>query len=146
MREQKRKQVAVDTNAPTDTNASAETDETAYQAAVEEGKAITASMSGKQWALGDLADTVGKVYGEDRVARFAEEINFAGEVCTLRRYRDVCRAFPKMRGRPRFFASAQLLAALPDRFAIVERNPEISKAEAREIRREWRAANPDTAT
>jgi hypothetical protein len=31
------------------------TNEAAYLAAVEKGKAICATMSGKQWALGDLA-------------------------------------------------------------------------------------------
>jgi hypothetical protein len=34
----------------------------------------------------------------------------------------------------------------PDRFAIVERNPDISKHEAREIMRDWRAEQAGTAT
>ena len=38
----------------------------------------------------------------------------------LGRYRPVCRAFPKTGVRPRFFASAQVLQAHPDRIAIVE--------------------------
>jgi hypothetical protein len=120
--------------------------EAEYQAAVKEGKAITVQLSGKQWALGDLADKVEKVYGENRLKQFAEDINFAGAVCTLERCRDVCRAFPESRGRPRHFASAQLLAAHPDRFEIVKRNPDISKAEARELMRQWREENPDAAT
>jgi NADH dehydrogenase/NADH:ubiquinone oxidoreductase subunit G len=103
-------------------------------------------VSGKQWLLGDLADKVETVYDESRLERFALDINFAGAVCTLRRCRDVCRAFPKLRVRPRYFASAQVLAAHPDRFAIVENNRDISKSEAREIMRQWRAEHADTAT
>jgi hypothetical protein len=113
-------------------------DEAQYLATVKEGKAIVASISGKQWALGDLADKVETQYGKNRLAQFAEDINFDGAVSTLERCRDVCRACPDGRGRPRYFASAQLLATHPDRFEIVKGNPDISQAEAREITRQWR--------
>ncbi len=136
---------ASDTRAPADTNAPVAT-EAEYQAAVAEGIAIVKSISGKQWALGDQAAKVEKVYGENRLERYAEDINFPGAVCTLRRYRDVCHAFPKKRGRPRFFASAQVLATHPAKFEIVERNPDIGKQQAREIMREWRAEHASTAT
>ena len=128
----------------TDTNVPVETHEAEYRAAVEAGKAIVASISGKQWELGDLAAEVGKVYGENRLERFAEDINFPGAACTLRRYAVVCRAFPEKRGRPRFFASAQVLAAHPNCEAIVEANPDISKKQAREIMRLWRAEQGGT--
>jgi len=72
-----------------------DTNEMEYLAAVEEGKAIIADVSGKQWALGDLALKVEKKYGENRLERFAEDINFPGAACTLGRYRPVCVAFPK---------------------------------------------------
>ena len=65
-------------------------------------------MSGKQWALGDEADNVATVHGENKLKQFTEDINFDGVWTTLQRYRDVCRAFPKDRGRPRYFASAQV--------------------------------------
>jgi hypothetical protein len=124
--------------------------EAIYLAAVEEGKAIVATISGKQWALGDLADTVVTKYGEARLEQFAEDINFDGVYTTLERYRTVCRAFPKTRGRPRYFASAQVLAPYTQRFEIVERNPDISEREARAILLRWRdeqdrvdAANAD---
>ena len=68
-----------DTSAPTDTN------EAEYLAAVQEGKAIVADVSGKQWALGDLALKVEKKYGEKRLEQFAEDINFPGAACTLSR-------------------------------------------------------------
>jgi hypothetical protein len=119
--------------------------EAEYLKAVEEGKAATADISGRQWVLGDLADKVGKAYGENRLSQFATDINYPNAICTLGRCRDVCRAFPKNRVRPRFFSCAQLLATHPDRFEIVERNPDISKAEAREIMSLWRAENPSTA-
>jgi hypothetical protein len=109
------------------------TDEAEYLAAVKEGKAIVASISGKQWALGDLAARVEKAYGENRLEQFAEDINVI--FSTLSRYRSVCLAFPKTGGRPRFFASAQILQTHPDRFAIVERNAAISTADAHTLMR-----------
>jgi hypothetical protein len=137
-----KKNKANNTIAPaTDANASAEAE---YLKAVEKGKAITANINGKQWALGDLAAQVGKVYGENRLAKFAEDINFGGADCTLARYAVVCRAFPNKRGRPRFFASAQALAPLPARFKIVERNPNISAGEARSLRKLWSAEQTGT--
>jgi hypothetical protein len=84
-------------------------DEAEYLAAVDRCKAAIADISGKQWVLGDEAATVEKRYGENRLEQFAQDINFPGAVCTLKRCRDVCRAFPKGRVRPRFFASAQIL-------------------------------------
>jgi hypothetical protein len=114
-----------------------------YDEAVRKGKTIIAELSGKQWALGDLAAQVAKAYGENRLEQFSQDISFPGASCTLGRYRDVCRAFPKNRGRPRFFASAQILATHDDRFDIVRRNPAISKAEAREEMRKWRAEHPN---
>jgi hypothetical protein len=132
------------TKAPaTDTNAPTALDETEYQAAVERCKAVCASLSAKQWVLGDEADKVEKRYGENRLEQFAEDINFPGAVCTLKRCRDVCRKWPKERARPRFFASAKVLATHDDRWAIVERNPDISKREAREIMRQRRAEQAD---
>jgi hypothetical protein len=113
--------------------------ETIYEDAVREGKAVTADVSDKQWALGDLAAKVAKHYGENRLERFAEDINFPGAACTLSRYRIVCLAFPKTGGRPRFFASAQVLQTHDDRRQIVRDNPNITQREAREIMRQWRA-------
>jgi hypothetical protein len=104
-----------------------------YEAAVEEGKAIVVAISGKH----DLADKVVTKYGENRLAQFAEDINFDGAASTLERYRDVCRAFPEGRVRPRYFAVAQILATHPKRWEIVERDPDISKAKALELMRRW---------
>jgi hypothetical protein len=119
-------------------------DEAQYLAAVERCKAVSAAMSDKQWVLGDEAANVAKVYGENRLEQFAVDINFSGSVCTLGRYRSVCLAFPKTGGRPRFFASAQILQGHPDRIQIVTKNRDVSKHEAREIMRQWRAEHADT--
>jgi hypothetical protein len=120
----------------TDTTTTTDIDEAEYLAAVKEGKAICATVSGKQWALGDLTAQVAKAYGENRLEQFAVDINFDGETSTLSRYRSVCLAFPKTGGRPRFFASAQILQGRDDRFQIVTANPNISVREARELMRE----------
>ena len=120
-----------------------------YQKLVAQGQALTASVSGKQWALGDLADkVVTKTGREDKLKQFAKDINFSGNWCTLERYRIVCRAFPQNRGRPRFFGSAQILATYPDmeRFALVERDPGISVGKAREIISAWNKAHPGAAS
>jgi len=123
-----------------------DTNEMEYLAAVEEGKAIIADVSGKQWALGDLALKVEKKYGENRLERFAEDINFPGAACTLGRYRPVCVAFPKTGPRPTFFASAKVLQKHPDRIRIVTENPDISAHEAREKMRKWRDEQKGTAS
>jgi hypothetical protein len=123
-----------------------DTNETEYLAAVEEGKAIIADVSGKQWALGDLALKVEKKYGENRLERFAEDINFPGAACTLGRYRPVCVAFPKTGPRPTFFASAKVLQKHPDRIRIVTEKPGIGAHEARELMREWRGKQNGTAS
>jgi hypothetical protein len=104
--------VAPNTGTPTDT------DEAEYLAVVAECKAATADKSRQQWVVGDGAAKVEKRYGKNRLAKFAEDINFDGELSTLKRSRDICRAFPKERVRPRYFASAQILATHPDRFTI----------------------------
>src|SRR5262249_12705283 len=55
----------------------------------------------------------------------------------------VCLRFPKTGGRPRFFASAQILQRHDDRIQIVTANPNLSVREARERMRKWRAEHPD---
>jgi hypothetical protein len=118
-------------------------DETEYRAAVEEGRAICAAQSAGQWALGDLAALVTKRYGENRIERFAIDINFHGAPCTLGRYRSVCYAFPKTGPRPCFFASGKALQTHPDRIQMVTENPNISGDKAREKMRRWRAEQAD---
>jgi hypothetical protein len=131
------------TSADTATNTIAPAD-IGYDDIVRKGKAIVASLSEKQWDLGDLAAQVEKAYGENRLEQFAVDINFPGAPCTLSRYRSVCVAFPKTGGRPLFFGSAQKLQTHPDRHQIVRDNPQITKREAIELMREWRAKQTGT--
>src|SRR5262249_48607761 len=86
MRDQKRKQVAIDTSAPTDT--------IGFHEAVIEGtgilKQIDAAERGKL-RLGELVAKVEKKYGDRTLAKFAEELGIAK--CTLDRYQTVYRAW-----------------------------------------------------
>ena len=84
MRDQKRKQVAVNTSAPTDEF---------FDEAVREGKEILAQIDQAergQFRLGALAHQVKTKYNDRSLARFAKEIGIAK--CTLERYRTVYRA------------------------------------------------------
>ncbi len=121
------------------------TNEPEYMTVVAECKAAITEISSKQWILGNGACTVTKKYGDNALERFAEDINFPGAACTLGRYRSVCVAFPKTGGRPLFFGSAQKLQKHPDRHQIVRDNPDITKREAIELMREWRARQNGTA-
>lgn len=116
-------------------------DETEYRAAVARCKAAIATISSKQWVLGDEAVLVTKKYGENRLEQFAVDINFHGAACTLARYRSVCLAFRKTKtgGRPLYFAAAQILQGHPDRIKIVTANPKISARAARELMHKGRA-------
>jgi hypothetical protein len=139
------KSAALLTTAPVTPITATASDEIAYDEAVRRGKEIIATVSGKQWELGDLATQVTKKWGENRLEQFAKDINFSGAPCTLGRYRSVCLAFPKTGGRPLFFGSAQKLQKHPDRIKIVTENPDLSKAEAIELMRKWRAEQNGTA-
>lgn len=57
------------------------------------GKNAVKSRDDAQWVLGDLACEVETSYGEQDLQNFADAIGV--EYSTLRRYRDVCRAWPK---------------------------------------------------
>jgi hypothetical protein len=110
--------------------------EAAYEAAVAEGKEIIAQIDSsrdKLLRLGELADEVERGYGERRLERFAKEIGIAA--CTLARCRSVFRAWPKEAPAPKSYAVAQELQAHPNRFDVIRQNPDMTKREARQIRR-----------
>jgi hypothetical protein len=130
MRDQKRKQVVVDTSATTNT--------IPYDQAVAEGKAIIENAERGQWRLGELAHSVEKQYGESKLAKFAEAIGVAP--CTLARYRDVYRKWKDFcaPGRKSIsdipYSVLRELATLDDhvREQIIRDHPDITKREARE--------------
>jgi hypothetical protein len=109
-----------------------------YETAVAEGKEILAKIDSsldRLMRLGELADEVEKGYGEGRLNRFATEIGIAA--CTLERCRSVFRAWPKQAPAPKSYAVAQELQAHPDRFEIIRRNPDMTKREARQMKRRY---------
>jgi hypothetical protein len=107
-----------------------------YEKAVAEGKEILAKIDSNRdrlMRLGELADEIGRGYGEGRLKRFAKEIGIAP--CTLARCRSVFRAWPKEAPAPKSFSVAQELQAHPRRAEIIRQNPHITKREARQMRR-----------
>jgi hypothetical protein len=118
-----------------------------YEEAVAEAKQIVTDMKmaseGRKMRLGELADKVEKVYGEQRLKRFATDIGIA--LCTLGRCRSVYRAWQttKEAPAPKFYSVAQELQAHPDRFELIKNNPYMTKSEARKIMRTLKANDPN---
>jgi hypothetical protein len=107
-----------------------------YEMAIVEGKKIVAQIESAKdrfMRLGELADAVGTHYGEGSLKSFAKEIGIAA--CTLARARSVFRAWPKEAPAPKSYAVAQELQAHPNRLEIIRRNPDLTKREARQLRR-----------
>jgi hypothetical protein len=131
MRDQKRKQVAVNTSAPTDT--------IPYDKAVREGKEIVLEIEAAergQLRLGELADKLEPKYNDRTLAKFAAEIGVAK--CTLERYRTVYRAWEgKLAPGPNLVSYAVLreLATHPDREQIISTNQNLTKREAHSLMR-----------
>ena len=136
MRDQKRKQVAVETSAPTDT--------INYDEAVHEAKGIVAKIDDAergQLRLGELAHKLDKKYGDRTLAKFAAEIGVAK--CTLDRYQTVYRAWEgKLAPGPisTSYAVLRELQTHPDRAQIIRKNPNLTKREAHERMRELKGA------
>ena len=139
MRDPKRKQVAVDTSAPTDT--------IPYDKAVREGQAILAKIDDAergQLRLGELAHKLEKKYGDRTLAKFAAEIGVAK--CTLDRYQTVYRAWEgKLAPGPisTSYAVLRELQTHPDRAQIIRKNPNLTKREAHERMRELKGTAKD---
>jgi DNA repair exonuclease SbcCD ATPase subunit len=136
MRAQKRKQVATDTSAPTDT--------IPYDKAVREGKEIILEIESAergQLRLGELAHKLEKKYGDRTLAKFAAEIGVAK--CTLDRYQTVYRAWEgKLAPGPISISYAVLreLATHPAREQIISKNLNLTKREALDMMRELKGA------
>jgi hypothetical protein len=111
-------------------------DDVLYNNYVEAGK----KAANMQWTLGDLAIKVTalKSYGEAKLATYAEAIGV--EYKTLQNCRAVAKAWLEIPLR-RGFSVCAVLAIHPDRVALVEADPTMTVAEAREIMREYKAPN-----
>jgi hypothetical protein len=127
--------------ADTASNSGAPTDTIEFHAAVIEGRTILTEIEKAergQLRLGELADTLAPKYGDRTVAKFADELGIAK--CTLDRYRTVYRAWAgKLAPGPNLpvsFAALRELATHPDREQIIQKNPNITNAEARDRMRQ----------
>ena len=135
MRDPKRKQVAVNTSAPTDEF---------FDEAVREGKEILAQIDQAergQFRLGALAHQVKTKYNDRSLARFAKEIGIAK--CTLERYRTVYRAWEgKLAPGPisTSYAVLRELATRPEREQIISKYPDLTKREAHDKMRKLKGS------
>src|SRR6516164_10222045 len=140
MRDQKRKQVIANTNAPP-------TDAIDYDEAVDEAKGIVAKIDDAergQLRLGELAHKLDKKYGDRTLAKFAAEIGVAK--CTLDRYQTVYRAWEgKLAPGPisTSYAVLRELQTHPDRAQIIQKNPSLTKREAHKIVRKIKSAEEE---
>jgi hypothetical protein len=119
-----------DTSAPTET--------ISFDEAVAEGKAIIAKIEEAehgQLRLGELADQLETQYGDRTLAKYAKALNIAP--CTLKRYRDVYRAWKGKISAPGRLSYAALreLATHPDRAEIIREQPTLTKNVAQAIMR-----------
>lgn len=100
-----------------------------YAKLVEEGR----KAANVQWTLGDLALKVETGYGEGRLQQYADEVGVEYE--SLRKYRDVSRAWPEnVRNVSQKWSVHMVLASQPDRSQLIK--PSAAKwtvAKAREF-------------
>jgi hypothetical protein len=109
----------------------------AYDEAIDEAKEILARTDKDQIRLGELADKVQPLYGDRTLASFAKQISIAP--CTLARYRSVYRAWAEIEAPgPVSYAVRRELQDHPDRAEIVKEQPNLTKAQARKIMREFK--------
>jgi hypothetical protein len=124
---------ATDTSAPADT--------INFDDAVAEGKAIIAKIEEAergQLRLGELADQLETQYGDRTLAKYAKALDIAS--CTLKRYRDVYRAWKgkiSAPGRVSYAALRELAphADKPECQEFIRANPAITKRKAHDLKR-----------
>src|SRR5262249_5842966 len=121
-----------------------------YDAAVREGKRIVAKMEQDWRRLCELADGIETRYDEQTLQHFAKDIGVV--FCTFARQMSVYQAWksaPGPESYPPCFAVARELQSHPDRFEIINANPNITKRAASELARQYRTEqatvtiNPD---
>lgn len=105
--------------------------EVEYGAAVIEGKQIVERRETDKMRLGELANQVGKSYGEGRLAQYATDIGV--NESSLNNYRSVFRAWEGKDQPADNFAAKQALAGHPERAEILANEPTMPKSKARAI-------------
>jgi hypothetical protein len=108
-----------------------------FDIAVKEGKQIMTLVRTKQdqWRLGELADRIEPKYGDQTLQKFAGAINC--EYVLLKDYRTTFQAWPEKAGRPAF-QIARALNPHPQRFRIVNNEPNLTLRQARHKMKMWR--------
>jgi chemotaxis protein histidine kinase CheA len=107
---------------------------------VAEGMKLTADIHERWWKLGELALQVDTKYGEESLDVYAKQIS--EEYGKLKDARTTVEAWPQKAARPAFLSVAQRLNPIQPmeaRYAIVRKNPDITKVEAAEETRKYKA-------
>lgn len=90
-----------------------------YEELVAEGQRIVKQDTDNKWTLGDLTLKVEKQYGENKLGQYATDIDI--EYSTLRSYRAVAKAWPKMsRSGTHSWTVHRELSARDDRFELIK--------------------------
>jgi len=143
--ETNKKNGSADTSAPT-TDTSKPTEIIPFEDAVRECKKIRVQIEGRNedterdhFRIGEIADKVETKYGDRTHAKLAERSGFASSC--LKRYLSVYRAYKGTSiGAPGpqsvSYSVLRELAMLDDREKIIRDNPDITKREAEQLRRE----------
>jgi flagellar biosynthesis GTPase FlhF len=86
-----------------------------------------------QWKLGEICDKLEPKYGENTLARFAEDIG--KNYSLLRDCRTTYRAWKEEIIKPKSFSTAREMNTLPSekKQEIIQNNPSITRQEARQI-------------
>ena len=98
---------------------------------------MLASVSKNLWRLAELAAKLEPKYGEQTLAKFAEEIGLSYK--TIENYRRVYRRFgqSQLSGRPDI-STLERLIAVPHAEEIIKRHPNITQRQARELAKKER--------
>jgi hypothetical protein len=99
-----------------------QTHETTLEDLVTMGMELREKKDNVSWELGDLAIDVTRLFGSNAVRQFAKDIGV--QVSTIRRYRDVSKAYPKQFREEYALVSwsgFRQLAGREDRFDLIKR-------------------------
>jgi hypothetical protein len=99
-----------------------------FRSLVKQGKALIEEQVNVNWKLGELASTIDKEYGQNKLKEFADEIGVSAS--SLKDCRTTYIAWPQKAGRPAF-SIARALNPHPFRFDVLAKNPNITQAEAK---------------
>jgi hypothetical protein len=108
-----------------------------YEKAVKEARAIIGLVEKDLWRLAQIAYELEPKYGEQTLARFADDIGLS--FSTIRYYRLTYERFGQDQnvGRPPFWTAKELLS-VPYAARIIEQYPDITRQEARTFAKEYR--------